>query len=327
MPKPMTWICLALLGLSVAAAWAVLGARGTDRNSGERPNAHILADKPEHRDSPDTKSEGISVGELPRASLKQPKPTVQAAYSARSVAQLLEGAEQLPTEFSADVIALEEAAAKLCLVAVDPATMAQAHDTFVGVYRHLALAGIVVEHPDLLSSYQWVDDYRDEFCGVSPAIQAQTYQQREARRLAIEEYALLRAAEQARSDGSEGDPRQSAGVAMDILISTSSPAMFREAAYVLAATSDWSLPGYTPRRTTIGGQEEVRTLGADLAYCQLLVGGCGPGSLLAINYCMPSNCRRGESVFDFLGRTQSPDLMDQASEYANALLRLRRNGG
>lgn len=116
---------------------------------------------------------------------------------------------------------------------------------------------------------------------------------------------------------------------LDFVTSTDSPAAFRRAAELLSDDSPlgrgWYPNGVRERAVWVEGPESAwRTVGVQLAFCQMVGAGCDPNSLSAFDSCMPGNCRPGESVADFLRRTTSPQQMEAAQAYADALLALRQ---
>jgi hypothetical protein len=115
---------------------------------------------------------------------------------------------------------------------------------------------------------------------------------------------------------------------IDFLKRTQSPAAFRRAAEVLSEdlfAKGW-YPGVTSNYADNFMAPEIgwRSVGADLAFCRLAGPGCGPTSMALVHRCMPNNCRPGETVADFWRRTTSPQAMEAAQAYADALLAIRQ---
>ena len=114
---------------------------------------------------------------------------------------------------------------------------------------------------------------------------------------------------------------------LDFMANTDSPAAFHRAAESLVSyNNDW-YPGDTRAKAALQmGQEHWRLVGAEHAFCRMAPAACAAGSMTTISRCMPINCVPGESLMDFYRRTQSPQTLDIAQTYADALLALRQSG-
>ena len=114
---------------------------------------------------------------------------------------------------------------------------------------------------------------------------------------------------------------------LDFMANTDSPAAFRRAAESLVSyNNDW-YPGDTRAKAALQmGQEHWRLVGPEIAYCRMVPFACAAGSMTTISRCRPINCVPGESLMDFYRRTQSPQTLDIAQTYADALLALRQSG-
>jgi len=202
---------------------------------------------------------------------------------------------------------------------------------------------------DAMASAVMVDNFRSNFCthGIALAEYGSGYESYDAYLSAergINEAAQLGVVQRATdlvsevnslpsdeaSDAKVKDKIATArGELLDFVASTDSPAAFRRAAELLSDDSPlgrgWYPNGVRERAVWVEGPESIwRTVGVQLAFCQMVGPGCGPNSLAAFDGCMPGNCRPGESVADFLRRTNSPQAMDAAQAYADALLAMRR---
>ncbi len=116
---------------------------------------------------------------------------------------------------------------------------------------------------------------------------------------------------------------------------TDSPAGFREATQeiltgVETGSAPWNPPGlsheFASENDSRDHEKRWRKVGNQLAFCSLAgASACGPGSVILMSICVAqSNCRRGESYFLFVQRTESPQTLAAAYAYANALLAMRR---
>ncbi|WP_147652797.1 hypothetical protein [Vulcaniibacterium gelatinicum] len=251
--------------------------------------------------------------------------TLGRAYGAPSHMALLRATAELDPAFALDAHDLVQWAERFC--SVMGAGSRYPGTTYTALYERMVAREIQRAHPQVQASHAYLDQVRSRYCdaGTPPAEPERLWDERMQIRLAagIESPDHARLVE-AQAQGADLGTEHVLSVALDVASSTRSPAVFKEAVDVLAANG-WSPPGFRmPGLSHEQQQMMIRELGALLAMCALNGGGCGPGKLMAIRWCLPSDCVPGESLQDFLARNHTPNDFRAAQAYANALLAMRR---
>ncbi len=112
---------------------------------------------------------------------------------------------------------------------------------------------------------------------------------------------------------------------LDFMARTDSPAAFIRAAEMLVTLGDDWYPGGTRAKAERQMTPPYwRMVGSEIAFCHLAPSACAAGGMTVISRCMPLNCRAGESLLDYYRRTQSPQSIEIANAYADALLAMRQ---
>lgn len=272
------------------------------------------------------RNEGELLGERSSSSVKSDPVAAGLArvYGATSYTTLLRYVSELGPDFALDAHDLLEWADHLC--SVQGALADGVGRTYEELYEYLVARGMVRAHPEVEASYLYVNRMQSSYCDVGTSnVDRSLWQEKVEKKQLLgsqsPDYARLLEAEKMAADpGAES----LVSVAVDIATNTNSPAVFKEAADKLAA-SGWLPPGYQmPGFAHDQQQLVIRELGGILSQCSLTVNGCAAGSLMAIRFCMPSDCRPGESVQQFLARNHTPGEFHAAQAYAQALLAMRR---
>jgi hypothetical protein len=244
------------------------------------------------------------------------------ASAAGSYSSMLDHLAALDATYALDAYDLVSHANHLCGVMGGQ----DAAQSYLDLYQRGVTQGWIEQNRETEASYRLVDSVRAAFCDsaialAGPQDAAQTFEQRRVEAARSPDFARLLELEEAfMVDGSDAPV---AGMA-EIAASTPSPSVFREAADRLAETG-WIPPGYeAPGFAHPEQNHMIAGLGSLLAFCGLSPGACGPGSLTSTRACLPSNCRAGESLQQFLARNHTPDEFASAQAYAAALLAMRR---
>ncbi len=268
--------------------------------------------------------------------------TVLAAYTAGTIDQLDALAVVARGDLAFDLDYLKYRANVFCQDLYARRQSGKREGTFLEVVQIGQTRGDPVS-PEQVASAKWVDRKREQFCtrGVAQHDVA-VVDEAEAARLAgvgaLADAIAMAEAEAVDPDdppkGEELDPVRAN--LLELMKSTASPTVYRMAAQLLAGDTrlgNWWTPPGMPRSFPVLSEinqadaNQWRSVGGEIAFCQLAGGACGPDTLTTILSCMPANCRPGETLLAYLRRTQSPQTMEQAQAYANAMLAQRRSTG
>lgn len=260
---------------------------------------------------------------------------LQALYAAHTLSDLAIASASLTGEHVLDAKTMEYSAERFCGFGSSRGAPAR---SFEEVTRGMA-AGSDAE---VIRSARWLDRLRASFCegrAGSPdfdPLSALTLPAAagldELDRLEADFGSVDFDAEGMDVVGEEPDLAQARRVAkeelrtqvLDFMARTNSPAAFSRASEMLVPYDDWYPEGVRAKASRQLGLPHWRVAGSEIAFCRLAPSACAAGSLTVISRCIPLNCRAGESLPDYYRRTQSPQTIEIANAYADALLALRQ---
>lgn len=326
----------AMISMVVIATVLIYAKRESDKRV-------TLADAPSMQAVPGSEltNAGSSANDSRLAPLREsnsvwaPKDPVQALYAAHSLSDLAIASARLTGEHVLDTKTMEYSADAFCGFGSTRGAPAR---PFEEVIRDMDAGS----DADAIRSAQWLDRQRATFCegragspGFDP-LSALTLPAAagldELDRLEADFGSVDFDAEGMDVVGEEPTLAQARRVAkeelriqvLDFMARTDSPAAFSRASEMLVPYDDWYPEGVRAKASRQLGPPHWRVAGSEIAFCRLAPSACAGGSLTVISRCMPLNCRPGESLLDYYRRTQSPQTIEIANAYADALLALRQ---
>lgn len=273
----------------------------------------------------------VAVSPMHSTNAKSAPSALQIAYNAVTIDDIYAQEIVAQGESAYDLSALKHRAEALCQ---DPLGTKRKR-TFIEFIEMMNQGAPL--SPTQLASAQLLDGFRARFCtrgiaayaieGRDLDIDAEAFGMSALANALRVQYEYGEKPDQ--SEVSEKETESVRAALLDFMAQTESPMAFRLSAELLGQDTplgEWWAP---PKSYTVNAPKpsQARAVGGEIAFCQLAGNACAANTLTTIRACMPANCRAGESLMAYYRRTQSPEVIEQAQAYANALLAMRRERG